>query len=153
MKYAIINCSSCERKIKIPTTVDRAICCYCGGVTFSGEERMDDRTHAYKCTDCGRTTSAKGEITRCPHCNSKDKLDLSFRGSTQVGGTHYGTLQPWDLQRVMKSWGNLFVDARRCDVMKYIFRKKSDPLEDLKKARHCLDAAIAEMEKSLQAKE
>lgn len=42
----------------------------------------------------------------------------------------------------MESSGNAFVDARRTDVIEYCFRMKEDLLGDLKKARHCLDAAI-----------
>ena len=42
----------------------------------------------------------------------------------------------------MESSGSVFVDARRTDVIEYCFRNKGDLLGDLKKARHCLDAAI-----------
>lgn len=42
----------------------------------------------------------------------------------------------------MESSGSAFVDARRTDVIEYCFRMKGDLLGDLKKARHCLDAAI-----------
>ena len=61
---------------------------------------------------------------------------------------HYeGAVTPWDLERCMQSSGNAFVDARRTDAIEYCFRIKEDLLEDLKKARHCLDEAINEMEK------
>lgn len=61
---------------------------------------------------------------------------------------HYaGAVTPWDLERCMKSSGNLFVDARRTDAIEYIFRIKTDLLDDLRKARHNLDAAINELEK------
>lgn len=61
---------------------------------------------------------------------------------------HYDKgVQPWDLERVMETSGDCFVDARRTDIIEYIFRKKVSMLEDMKKARHCLDAAIAHMEK------
>jgi len=56
---------------------------------------------------------------------------------------HYQTeVSPWDLQEHMPSSGNAFVDGRRCDAIKYIFRDKESLLEDLKKAKHCLEAAI-----------
>jgi hypothetical protein len=68
----------------------------------------------------------------------------------EAGGKHYGEgLQPWDLQKCMKSSGNAFVDARRADAIKYSFRIKGDSdkqLDDLKKARHCLDEAIKYIE-------
>lgn len=60
---------------------------------------------------------------------------------------HYQTkVDPWELQRHMQSSGNAFVDARRADAIKYAFRKKENMLQDLKKARHCLDAAIERLE-------
>lgn len=56
---------------------------------------------------------------------------------------HYaGAVTPWDLQKCMKSSGNAFVDAKRCDVIEYAYRIKDDLLGDLIKARHCLDEAI-----------
>jgi len=63
-------------------------------------------------------------------------------------GEHYPKLDPWKLQQEMTTSGNAFVDARRCDTIKYAFRMKGDKvklLDDLKKARHCIDAAIKEL--------
>lgn len=73
----------------------------------------------------------------------------------QVGGNHYGKgLQPWDLQCHMLGTGDVFIDARRTDVMEYVFRIKA-PLEggqnatldgvcaDALKAIHNLQAIIA----------
>lgn len=71
----------------------------------------------------------------------------------EIGGTHYqqGLLvSPWDLQKTMKTSGSPFVDSRRSDAIKYTWRVKGDKLrliEDLKKASHCIDAAIQELEK------
>lgn len=60
---------------------------------------------------------------------------------------HYDKpVTPWDLQQHMESSGSAFVDARRTDVIEYAFRMKGNLLEDLKKARHCLDAAIQHLE-------
>ena len=60
---------------------------------------------------------------------------------------------PWDLQKVMQSSGSCFVDARRTDAIEYAFRMKDGKLlEDLRKARHCLDEAIGHLE-GLEAKE
>lgn len=60
---------------------------------------------------------------------------------------HYaGAVTPWDLQRCMKSTGNVFIDARRTDVIEYCFRLKGDLLGDLRKARHCIDEAIKVIE-------
>jgi len=60
---------------------------------------------------------------------------------------HYQTeVSPWDLQAHMPSSGNAFVDGRRCDAIKYVFRNKESLLEDLKKAKHCLEAAIKKLE-------
>lgn len=63
---------------------------------------------------------------------------------------HYDKpVTPWDLERHMESSGNAFVDARRTDAIEYAFRVKDDLLGDLKKARHCLDAAIQVLEPSV----
>jgi hypothetical protein len=70
----------------------------------------------------------------------------------EIGGTHYQqgvTTSPWDLQKVMKTSGSPFVDARRCDIIKYAFRVKGSldvMLMDLHKIKHCAEAAIAELE-------
>lgn len=60
---------------------------------------------------------------------------------------HYDKpVTPWHLEEHMESSGNAFVDSRRTDVIEYVFRIKDNLLEDLKKARHCLDEAIRVME-------
>jgi len=68
----------------------------------------------------------------------------------EAGGAHYGKgLQPWDLQRHMQSWGSVFVDARRTDVIEYLFRKKGDTskqLDDARKALHNVQEIIKELE-------
>lgn len=77
----------------------------------------------------------------------------------EAGGAHYGSgVQPWALQESMESSGDAFVDGRRCDAIKYAHRMKGKGamklaklLDDLKKARHCLDAAIKKLESILAA--
>lgn len=60
---------------------------------------------------------------------------------------HYDKpVQPWDLERHMESSGNAFVDSRRTDAIEYCFRNKGNMLEDLQKARHCIDEAIKVLE-------
>lgn len=64
---------------------------------------------------------------------------------------HYaGSVTPWDLERCMKTSGNVFVDARRTDAIEYCFRIKEDLIGDLKKAKHCIEEAIKELEKTRQ---
>lgn len=69
----------------------------------------------------------------------------------EAGGNHYGKgLQPWDLQLDMQSWGSVFIDARRTDVIEYMFRKKGDKakqLDDARKALHNCQVIIEELEK------
>jgi hypothetical protein len=69
----------------------------------------------------------------------------------EAGGKHYGNgCTPWDLQRSMESWGSLFIDARRTDVIEYLFRKKGDKqkqLDDARKALHNCQVIIEELEK------
>ena len=72
------------------------------------------------------------------------------QGTTkEARGEHYGErLQPWDLQKHMETSGDAFVDARRADALKYAFRIKGDKdklIDDLEKAKHCLDAAISQL--------
>jgi hypothetical protein len=82
-----------------------------------------------------------------------DKLDMitpyaqqesPVANDVQVGGAHYKALdpQPWD---VVHSWGMGFLDG---NVVKYVSRAdyKSNKLEDLRKARWYLDAAIKQEE-------
>jgi len=75
----------------------------------------------------------------------------------EIGGTHYKQgvkTSPWDLQRAMETSGSPFVDARRADAIKYAFRIKGDTkklIEDLKKAKHCIEAAIAVLEGEVAA--
>ena len=71
----------------------------------------------------------------------------------QTGGNHYGTgLQPWDLQIHMQPSCDVFIDARRTDVLEYVFRIKQEPRDetvwaaikrDAIKAKHNLEAIIA----------
>jgi hypothetical protein len=64
----------------------------------------------------------------------KDKLR-----ETQVGGDHYkGKIEPWD---VMMDWN---LDPWLANVIKYIQRhRKKAGKEDLEKAKHYLEYAIA----------
>jgi len=59
---------------------------------------------------------------------------------------HYDKpVTPWMLQEHMETSGNAFVDARRADAIEYAFRIKDDLKADLIKAKHCLEAAIAQL--------
>lgn len=61
---------------------------------------------------------------------------------------HYdGAVTHWDLERCMKSSGSAFVDARRTDGIEYLYRIKDDMLGDFRKAKHCIEAAIEELER------
>lgn len=72
---------------------------------------------------------------------------------SEAGGAHYGAgLQPWDLQRHTPSWGNVFIDARRTDVIEYLFRRKGDrakQLDDAKKALHNVQEIIKDLERQI----
>jgi hypothetical protein len=77
-------------------------------------------------------------------------------GPEEVDGTHYQQgfrVTPWDLQQVLESTGDVFVDGRRCDILKYVSRIKGEGknripklLSDFRKAKHCIEAAIAKLE-------
>ena len=121
---------------------------------------MTQYDFAYRCTSCGTvweveqtngssTCRCGGQLTK----TTATALKTRKGGAGQVGGDHYSSkIDPWELQRVMQSCGIAFVDARRADAIKYSWRMKGDLsklLEDLSKARHCLDAAISELESKL----
>lgn len=84
----------------------------------------------------------------CPHCREETSLPPSCSPTP----AHYDKpIQPWDLERCMESSGNAFVDARRTDAIEYCFRIKGDLLGDLRKARHCIDAAIEVLSANAEA--
>ena len=64
---------------------------------------------------------------------------------------HYAKpVMPWDLQEHMDSSGDVFIDARRTDIIEYAFRIKGSRHEqkhDLEKVISNAKAAIARMEK------
>lgn len=82
--------------------------------------------------------------------------DLTKPKPQEVDGTHYQQgvkTSPWDLQMAMESTGDVFLDSRRSDIVKYVSRIKGKGdqripkmISDFKKARHCLEAAIARLE-------
>jgi len=112
-----------------------------------------------KCIYCPTETEShfkvKGFTKPVPVCYQCARLKglthrdcASVNNEEQLIPDHYNKgVQPWDLERVMESSGDAFVDARRTDAIEYCFRKKDNMLEDLQKARHCLDAAIEQMKK------
>lgn len=79
--------------------------------------------------------------------------------SKQVGGEHYAEgvkTSPWDLQRELESSGNVFVDGRRCDAIRYAARLKGKGdgmlrklAEDLRKAADCANAGADYIEARL----
>ncbi len=63
--------------------------------------------------------------------------------SKQIGGSHYkSNIEPWD---VFLDWQ---LDPWLCNVIKYVQRhNKKNGLEDLEKAKHYLEFAIANYDK------
>lgn len=63
---------------------------------------------------------------------------------TQIGGDHYRKfrIQPWDIRKEYN------LNPWEADVLSYLLRRKPGVprIEDLKKARHCLDYLIEEEE-------
>lgn len=67
---------------------------------------------------------------------------------TQVGGSHYTDMKIQPLEYTLAVFGyEAFRGAIFTKINKYITRKKDNYLEQLKKARHCLDLLIEETEK------
>lgn len=70
---------------------------------------------------------------------------------TQIGGTHYTEMGLQPFEATYLNFGYMGLKAAvYTKVLKY-FRSKNNELEDLKKARHCIDILIekAEQEKCL----
>ncbi len=62
---------------------------------------------------------------------------------TQVGGTHYTDLKIQPLELTYQNFGYTGAKAAiYTKVNKYLTRQKDDELEQLKKARHCIDLLI-----------
>ena len=62
-----------------------------------------------------------------------------MKSDTQIGGTHYVSLdvQPWD---AMQAWfPESFPDYLLMNALKYIARNKFDKREDIEKAKHYLE--------------
>lgn len=71
----------------------------------------------------------------------------------QIGGDHYKNMgvEPWD---VIDTWPiEQQIGAHRYAVTKYLMRmgSKDDEVQELKKARHCLDKLIEVMESNENA--
>jgi hypothetical protein len=66
------------------------------------------------------------------------KLDQDWDRSKQVGGTHYNShkIQPW---HVIDEYNLPYYSGA---ALKYILREKSDKVEDLEKAIHCLEHQV-----------
>lgn len=79
-------------------------------------------------------------------CDRCELWDRSAALETRIPAHYDKPVQPWDLERHMESSGNAFVDARRTDAIEYCFRMKGDLLGDLRKAKHCIEAAIEALE-------
>jgi len=94
------------------------------------------------CLACEKIGRIQQVIHTEPHRyleNIADKTPSHYQSASGI--------TPWDLQRGMKTSGSPFVDARRCDAIKYAFRVKENMVEDLRKAAHCLMEAAEEMER------
>ena len=110
--------------------------------------------HPEQCHRCG--IGMDRDAIYCEVCETglgltNPRPDTSTR-MQQVGGTHYTdmAIQPWDALRVWLRQGppmDPFCAHLRATAIKYLARyPQKGGIEDVKKARHCLDTLIAEME-------
>ena len=83
------------------------------------------------------------------HQAYRPEVDEPDARSSQVGGDHYSKhkIQPWD---IVDEYNLGFYEG---SALKYLLRSKTDRLEDLQKARHCLDKAIERVQAEENAKE
>jgi len=75
-------------------------------------------------------------------------MNIKKASSYQVGGEHYKNLkvQPWDFMESIFTHEEFTGFLKGC-IIKYVSRKKYNSLEDIKKARHCIEKLIEVMEK------
>ena len=98
----------------------------------------------------GREAARHGRHRAFPAGSAPDENPkLAVRPESLVPAHYAGAVTPWDLERCMTSSGNAFVDSRRTDAIEYAFRMKGDLAADLRKARHCLDEAIRELQSNM----
>ena len=76
---------------------------------------------------------------------ARNAEQVAIANGTHTPAHYDKPVTPWMLQEHMESSGNAFVDARRADAIEYAFRIKDDLKGDLIKAKHCLEAAIAQL--------
>lgn len=111
-------------------------CPRCNGAVATGTERTHD-------TECPGWQEMVREVSGSPGaCNGSPPLMSAEERAKQVGGNHYKdfAIQPWDVILLYK------LDFWEGNALKYLLRRKSARLEDLKKARHYLDEAIRQLE-------
>lgn len=71
---------------------------------------------------------------------------------SQVGGTHYEDMGIQPFEYTYANYGYFGLQASvHTKVNKYILRDKGCHLENLKKARHCLDVLIEKAELELRS--
>lgn len=105
-------------------------------------------TRKGRCDRNGMETYAENNPSWCPLIGTVSAAEFAAHQEEDLTPPHYaGTVTPWDLERCMVSSGNAFVDSRRTDAIEYCFRMKGDLKGDLKKAKHCIESAIEELEK------
>jgi hypothetical protein len=103
----------------------------------------------------------RGDTGRCLYCGAPENtecaghclVDLAYRTArahekggpivtdardAQVGGSHYAKhrIQVWD---IATEYGLSYIEG---SALKYLLRRKGSRVEDLEKARHCLDRLI-----------
>ena len=114
-----------------------------------GESLKGKGLHCQKCHDEYHVIYNEDSTfnIHCECSNTQGKFYSSPEPNNAKIPSHYDKkVTPWDLEQCMESSGDAFVDARRTDAIEYAFRMKDDLIGDLKKARHCLDAAIVFLE-------
>jgi hypothetical protein len=119
----------------------------CSIFEANGIKQLFDKMGAVR-TQCGQeharfygSLTVIADLTETP---APERIQPTIQ---DVVPAHYAKgVTPWELERHMESSGSAFVDSRRTDAIEYCFRMKYDLLSDLKKARHCIEAAISHLE-------
>lgn len=83
-----------------------------------------------------------GSLANTNHSNFNTNHSIGRGLNTQIGGNHYLDMKLQPLEATYLNFGYLGLKASvYTKVLKY-FRSKDNELEDLQKARHCIDILI-----------
>ncbi len=144
MKYFLVGKLN---NTELPSTVTYGKPYEWTGSTFLNDLGNTELVSGYKWNDQVLTLKEHDntEFAGFPTMEKSEKIKVkqARASETQVGGGHYLSMGLQPLEACYKLYGYKGLKAAIfTKVMKYINRNKDDEVEQLKKARHCIDILI-----------